>query len=171
MGTSTDRLVEQLQHLMPMFDRFGRVLGDAAPHFDIEYSERESDSGENEEDIRSQRAPLSSVAGLVEGTRGRRTSNLNSLDPHADPIRGPPAGGDARRTVPSRSHNSMDHNLVANLPPALRQLLQPRPPSPPPERAYSQVINSAPRRSGSGGFGGVNHLVDIHIHAILSPPR
>ena len=173
MGTSTDRLVEQLQYLMPMFDRFGRVLGDSAPHFDIEYSDREdSDSDEIEEDIRPQRTPVDSIAGLREDTRGLgNTSNINSLDSQTDSIRGPNVRGGTRRAAPSRAHPSLDQTLAANLPPALRQLLQPRPASPPPERAYTQVINSAPRRNGNSGLGGVNHLVDIHIHAILSPPR
>ena len=115
--SATQRLTELSQLLVPLMDRYGRVLTDAAPHLDIEYStETTTTDVERIEETTTQ----ASVNDLV------REMSTNPSDRFATPTGTRLVNqGDSRRT-PSPTISGIAPMLAANLPPSLRSLLQPR---------------------------------------------
>lgn len=142
---ATERLVHVSRALVPFLDRLGRVMSDIAPHMNLQFTPPTEEGADATTSTNASPAAASRQSGAPDATVGQ------------------PATRESEDQAALRA-------AIATLPPALQQLLQPRPPSPPPELAYRQPINSVAGRFGGSGLNG-NRMLDIHIHAIVTPQR
>lgn len=115
----TQQLAELTQLMLPLMDRFGRVLTDVAPHLNIEYDPNSSNNVDSPDN----------VGHLANAMPAEPRSLADLADEYRD-ITSPSFAQSSQQSQPPQETLSPDNGLAAflaaSLPPSLRQLLQPR---------------------------------------------
>ena len=192
MGTPTERNDERLRFLAgevaPLIDRLGRAFTDLAPHL-ARFSAEELPAQAAAEAAAAVDAAAAAAADAMAASSSATPAAVSSgedaeedeevaqLSTTSDVAPAAPAAAAAAVPAPAFSPyvSGQEQSGVSaarsQLEATLSSLMRPRPPSPPPQRAYRQPVSTSTRPPFTlPGIGGNGHL-DIHIHAILTPLR
>lgn len=129
---ATARFAELSRLLVPLMDRFGRVLTDTAAHLDIEYDPLQAVAAESINESTDQLSSLQpgEIDSSILEARHPVAVDAEPPNPSSVQIRhmnGAASRQNLERVEPTSTPDAGLASLLAsNLPPSLRQLLQPR---------------------------------------------